>query len=82
MMDSQMNAMALRIADFIVAGDHNTFPIVQTDSLLQGYGYHPLMSFRTLETDFILYTKHQLKEPPSDFNVSNFQVLTKSRIFR
>ena len=81
MMKSQVNAMASQKADFIIAAN-NTYPFAQTDSLIRRFGYHPLMNFRTIETDFVLYTKHELKEPPANFSISNIQVITKSRIFR
>lgn len=82
MMKSQINAMKSGIADFIVAADNEEFPIAQTDSLITLCGYHELMKFRTIETDFILYSKQNVKEPPKDFHVSNLDVLLKRRVFK
>ena len=81
MMKSQINAMKLGIADFIIAADRDEFPICDTDSLIKGSGYHQLMKFRTIETDFILYSKHQVKKTPVDFHVSNMDVFLKRQLF-
>ena len=81
-MRSQTDAMENGIADFIVAADNEDYPIAQTDSLITRSGYHELMRFRTIETDFILYSKHKVSEPPKDFHVSNNDVLFKSKIFK
>lgn len=82
MMKSQIEAMENGVADFIVAADNEEYPIKQTDSLITKSGYHELMRFRTIETDFILYSKHKVSEPPKDFHVSNNDVLFKSKIFK
>lgn len=82
MLDSQIEAIKSKTADFIVAGDHYQYPLAQTDSFIKHNGYNSLIAFRTLETDFILYSKHQLKVPPKDFHVSNMEILFKRRIFK
>ena len=81
MMRSQTDAMENGIADFIVAADNEEYPIKQTDSLITKSGYYELMRFNTLETDFVLYSKHKVSEPPKDFHVSNFEVLLKKQLF-
>ena len=81
MMKSQIKAIKNGIADFIVAADNKEYPILQSNSLIIQSGYRELMKFRTLETDFILYSKHQLTEPPRNFHVSNVDVLLKRKIF-
>lgn len=82
MMKSQIKAIKNGIADFIVAADNQEYPILQSDSLITQSGYKELMKFRTLETDFILYSRHQLTEPPKDFHISNIDVLLKRKIFK
>lgn len=82
MMKSQIEAIENGIADFIVAADNEEYPIAQTDSIITRSGYHELMRFRTIETDFIFYSKHKISEPPKDFHVSNNDVLFKRKIFR
>lgn len=81
MMKSQIEAMKSGISDFIVAADNEEFPICDTDSLIKQSGYHELMKFRAIETDFILYSKHQVNEPPENFHISNIDVLLKRRLF-
>ena len=82
MFKSQINAMKSGAADFIVAAYNEEYPITQTDSLITLSGYHELMKFRTIETDYILYSKHYVEEPPSVFHVSNIDVLLKKKIFK
>lgn len=82
MMKSQINAIQSGVADFIIAADNEEFPIYQTDYMIRECGYKELMKFRTLETDFIMYSKHHLKEPPKEFHVSNIDVLFKRKIFK
>lgn len=82
MMKAQIKAMKSGVADFIIAADNEEFPITQTDSLITLSGYHELMKFRTIETDFTLYSKHYVKEPPKGFHVSNLDVLLKRKLFR
>ena len=81
MLESQIQAIKSTTADFIVAGDHYQYPLAQTDSFIKRNGYHSLIAFRTLETDFILYSKHQLQDPPKDFHVTNMDILLKKKIF-
>ena len=82
MMKKQIDAISSQRSDFIIAADNNKYPIHQTDSFITSRGYHPLMSFRALETDFIMYSKHHLNEPPSNFHVSNTDVILKKKLFK
>ena len=82
MMKSQINAMKSGSADFIVAADNKEYPICGTDSFIKRSGYHELMKFHANETDFILYSKHHVKNSSNDFHVSNTDVLLKRHIFR
>ncbi len=81
MMSSQINAIKSNKADFIVAAENEEYPINETDSLITNSGYHSLFKFRTIETNFIFYTKHNLQDPPENFHVSNTDVLFKRNIF-
>lgn len=82
MMTSQIKAMLSGVSDFIVAADNEEFPISGTDSLIKQNGYHELMKFRTIETDFVLYSKHQVKNPPKEFHISIYDILLKRNIFK
>lgn len=81
MMKCQTNSIKSCTADFIVAADNEEFPIDRTNRLIIQSGYHELMRFHTMETDFILYSKHHVKEPPKGFHVSNSDILLKRSIF-
>lgn len=83
MKKTQMRDALLGTSDFILSSDYDGYLSMKTrDSLLTIAGYHEVYRKHYGISTHYLYTKHHLKPLPTNFNVSNFDILLKNNPYK
>lgn len=81
MVKDQENSIKAKKTDFVVINDWHP-GISKRDRFVRASGYKLIYQYSWHDVNFNLYSKHDnLLLPPTDFHVSNMDVLLKRNIF-